>query len=83
MPQETSTLTEQPGPAAGQAVDRKGSRDGGKHRTQRQLNGCGEKGREGNKDGEKRERDGQGDRVMEEQMNRDLITRPLCPESVG
>lgn len=43
----------------------------------------GEKGREGDKDGEKRERDGQGDRVMEEQMNRDLITRPLCPESVG
>lgn len=31
----------------------------------------------------KNERKGQGEGVMEEQMNRDLITRPLCPESVG
>lgn len=28
-------------------------------------------------------RKGQGEGVMEEQMNRDLITRPLCPKSVG
>lgn len=31
----------------------------------------------------KNERKGHGEGVMEEQMNRDLITRPLCPESVG
>lgn len=33
--------------------------------------------------GRKNERKGQREGVMEEQMNRDLITRPLCPESVG
>lgn len=31
----------------------------------------------------KNEWKGQAEGVMEEQMNRDLITRPLCPESVG
>lgn len=31
----------------------------------------------------KNERKSQGEGTMEEQMNRDLITRPLCPESVG
>lgn len=31
----------------------------------------------------KKGRKGRGDGVMEEQMNRDLITRPLRPESVG
>lgn len=42
-----------------------------------------EKERERDKEREKKERKAQGEGVMEEQMNRDLITRPLCPESVG
>lgn len=42
----------------------------------------GKRERERQREG-KKERKGQGEGVMEEQMNRDLITRPLCPESVG
>lgn len=42
-----------------------------------------EEKRDRDKEGEKMERKGQKEGVMEEQMNRDLITRPLCPESVG
>lgn len=42
-----------------------------------------EKEGEWEKKGKENERKGQGEGVMEEQMNRDLITRPLCPESVG
>lgn len=57
--------------------------DGGKEKTKRQLKGYGKKRERKTKREEKNERKGQGDGVMEEQMNRDLITRPLCPESVG
>ena len=84
LPQETSTLTEQPGPAVGQAVDEEGNkRDGGdgeKEGGGHELIWEKEKEREMRK---KNERKSQGEGTMEEQMNRDLITRPLCPESVG
>lgn len=53
-----------------------------REKTKRRLNGYGKK-RERDKESEKNERKAQAEGVMEEQMNRDLITRPLCPESVG
>lgn len=75
----TSTLTARPAPAVGQAAVR-GTED-----EQAREEGKGEKRQRGvSVDGDtKRGRKGWGDGVMEEQMNRDLITRPLRPESVG
>lgn len=61
----------------------RGEKKWGWEKTKTQLNGYGKKRESGRKRGKKNERKGQGEGVMEEQMNRDLITRPLCPESVG
>lgn len=57
--------------------------EGEREKTKRQLNGYGKKRERGTKREKRNKRKAQGEGVMEEQMNRDLITRPLCPESVG
>lgn len=75
-------LTGRPGPAAGRAAGEGGNRQRKGMVEKKGVKLIWEKENEREKK-KKNGMKGQGKGVMEEQMNRDLITRPLCPKSVS